>query len=267
MAPSRSPAAAAASPAPARCNTTRRKSRGSLSHKSFASWPASRGWARTQRSQERLDSLDQNNIGSRRLGSGGLHFFIFFAVIPKLGLLHAREPQKHPSRGLPIPFDHFKLPSADDVAAAILGQRARHTFQIFAHSRTIVNIQINDKIGWHLYPQNSELTTHLLPPRLSKYATMSCKSFSGSVFSSYFGINDSRLLSTDLSLSFSKRCNCSRVSNICSVKLSSFRTTPWNFCPRSSTTITLSYSCENSFMASEMPCARRRLGSRTESTV
>src|SRR5260370_1222537 len=40
---------------------------------------------------------------------------------------------------------------------------------------------------------------------LDKYATMSCKSFSGSIFSSYFGISDSRVLLNARSLSFSNR--------------------------------------------------------------
>ena len=39
-----------------------------------------------------------------------------------------------------------------------------------------------------------------------------------------------------------------------------------NFVPSAVTTVTVSYSCENSFIASEIPCASRRLGLRMDST-
>src|SRR5437016_2507739 len=109
---------------------------------------------------------------------------------------------------------------------------------------------------------------HCPPPfslAASKNAIMSFNSFSGSAFASYAGINDSRVFTYDRSLLFSNACNCSRVSSICTVKLSSFSTTPCSFVPSEVTTVTVSYSWEKSFSGSEIPSASRLLGLRNDS--
>src|SRR6266849_1115566 len=72
---------------------------------------------------------------------------------------------------------------------------------------------------------------HCAPPfslAASRNAMRSFKSFSGRLLASYAGINDSRVFSKDRSLAFSNECSSSRVSSICTVKLSSLSTTPCN---------------------------------------
>src|SRR6266478_5376463 len=98
-----------------------------------------------------LDALNQHYVGFRRFEHCSLHFSILFASVPTFCLLHIWKFQHDHSRGLPVSFHHFKLASAHDVAPAILRQRVGHALQVFAHSRRVVNIHIDDKVGRHLY--------------------------------------------------------------------------------------------------------------------
>src|SRR6267378_311184 len=110
---------------------------------------------------------------------------------------------------------------------------------------------------------------HFPPPcelAADRNAIKSFKSLSGSVLVSYAGISDSRVFSYERSFDFSNECNCSRVSSICTVKLSSLSTTPCSLVPSAVTTVAVSYSCEKSFSGSEIPCASRLLGFRMDST-